>query len=249
MKTAERTPVGIITGASRGIGRGIALHLARKGWNLTLAARSLDGLKQTAGLCAELGAEVRLWAGDLGNAAELESLVDEHHRELGSLDGLVLAAGVGSAAPLMSYPEHRLDRQLEVNFRAAFSIVAKALPVMRSSATSGSLGVSRIFLLSSLEGRYPEEGLSAYAASKAALISLASSINAEERRHRVAATAICPGFVDTSMSEWIVDRIPKAHMLTVDDVVASVEFVLSLSDNAIVPEIYLHRREADAYRA
>lgn len=239
----------VITGASRGIGRRAALSLARLGWNVTLAARSEEALLECAQLCAEFGNGVRTWVGDMSDQEAHQSLVAGHVSEFEFLDGLVLAAGVGSAGPIAAYSSRRLDRQIDVNFRAAFSIVSQALPTMRVSALQRPRGISRIFLLASLEGRYPEAGLAAYAATKAALISLASAINAEELENRIAATAICPGFVDTSMTDWVVDHVAKEHMLTTEDVVASVEFVLSLSDNAVVPEIYLHRRLADPYRA
>lgn len=249
MSGDDRARAAVVTGASRGIGRGIALELARRGWDLTLAARSERALSECAEACVRQGAKVRLWLGDMSDHEALESLLVGHVDQFDSLDGLVLAAGVGSAGPLTGYPIHRLDRQIDVNFRAAFSIVAQAIPSMRESAAKRSRGLSRIFLLGSLEGRYPESGLGAYAATKAALIALASSINVEEARNRIAATVICPGFVDTAMSEWVTDQISKEEMLTVEDVVAAVGFVLSLSENAIVPELYLHRRMADPYRA
>lgn len=249
MSTNERPLTAIVTGASRGIGRGIALSLAQSGWNLTLAARSQDALNECAETCAMSGSRVRLWLGDVTDRSGLGSLVEEHVREFGSLDSLVFAAGVGSAGPLDGYPSHRFDRQMDVNFRAAFSLVAQALPSMRLSAAERSTGLSRIFLLGSLEGRYPEPGLGAYAATKAALISLASSINVEEARNRVVATVLCPGFVDTTMSDWVVDSVPKEEMLTVEDIVATVQYVLSLSDNAVVPELLMHRRSAEPYRA
>ena len=76
-----------------------------------------------------------------------------------------------------------------------------------------------------------------------------ASVNAEERVNGVLATAIAPGYVDTAMSDWVADTIPKDEMLKVSDVVSAVEFLLDLSANAVVPTIVLHRRLADPHQA
>jgi len=100
-----------------------------------------------------------------------------------------------------------------------------------------------------MAGVYPEEGLAAYGAAKAALISFVRSINLEEGSAGVVATAISPGFVDTDMSAWTTDTIPADTMLSISDIVKVVDLVLSLSRTAVLPHILISRAGASAYHA
>lgn len=245
---STRQSAAIITGGSRGIGLGIARMLASRGWSLTLTARGAEALEIAV---AELSrdTEVRSVAGDMSDEAHVAALVGGHVEAFGTLDALVLAAGVGSAGPIADYPSRRLDRQLEVNFRAPFLLSAAAIPAMREGAHVLAGGVARVIAIASLEGIFPEPGLAAYGATKSALLSLVTSINAEERLNGVVATAISPGYVDTAMSDWVADVIDKDSMLRVDDVVRCVELLLDVSPQAVIPQIALHRRAADPYRA
>lgn len=223
--------------------------LARRGWDLTVTARGVEALDTLSVELAETTVSARAVAGDIGDELHIEALVAGHISAFGGVNALVLAAGVGSAGPIDGYPSRRLDRQLAVNFRAPFLLTAFAMSHLRSSAQSRPDGVSRVIAVASIEGLHPEPGLAAYGATKAALISLIKSINAEERVNGVVATAISPGFVDTDMSDWVADVVGKETMLSVDDVVRTVEAILDLSANAVVPHIVLQRRLADAGHA
>jgi NAD(P)-dependent dehydrogenase (short-subunit alcohol dehydrogenase family) len=128
-------------------------------------------------------------------------------------------------------------------------LVAKALPLLRAGAQANPERGGRVIAMTSLEGVHPEAGLSAYGASKAALISLITSINNEEGTNGISASAISPGFVNTDMSAWVADSIPPASMITVDDVVKTVELLLSVSPNAVLPHIVINRRGGGAYHA
>ena len=170
----------LVTGASRGIGHGIARHLASQGWSLTVNARDRDRLRNVADELTQLGATVTTVDGDMAEEATLDAAVAAHAQAYGSINALVLAAGVGTAGPIDGYPARRLDKQFAVNFRAPFVLVARSLPLLRAGAAADPDRGGRIIALSSIEGTYPEPGLAAYGASKAALISLMKSVNAEE---------------------------------------------------------------------
>ncbi len=249
MSEGPTAPSAIVTGGSRGIGRGIALLLARRGWGVTIAARGVEALDDCVGELMSLGARAVSVAGDVSDDRHVTDILERHLDHFGGLDALVLAAGVGSAGPLAGYPARRLDRQFDVNFRGPFLMTAAALPSLRATAQRNASGVARVIALSSLEGLHPESGLAAYGATKAALLSLVNSINTEERGNGVLATAIAPGYVDTEMSDWISDVIPKASMLSVDDITRCVELLLDLSPQAVIPQIVLSRRDAPSYQA
>jgi 3-oxoacyl-[acyl-carrier protein] reductase len=245
-------PSALITGASRGIGYGIASYLAAQGWDLTVTAR--DGDRLTA-VCDELtglnrgDATVRMVAGDVTADETISAAIETHASSFHSMNALVLAAGVGSAGPIVGYPLRRLDKQIAVNFRAAFDLVSRAIPLLRTGAQADPERGGRIVAMTSLEGVHPESGLAGYGASKAALISLVASINNEEGDNGISATAISPGYVDTDMSAWISDKIAPASMITVADIVKTVELVLTVSPNAVLPHIVINRRGGGAYNA
>jgi 3-oxoacyl-[acyl-carrier protein] reductase len=247
--TDPARPSALVTGGSRGIGFGIAQLLARRGWDLTLAARRADQLQRAAEELAGHGGSVQVVPGDMADDAVLEEVVERHGDTYGGMSGLVLAAGVGTAGSIGGYPMSRFDKQVAVNLRAPFALTSLALPLLRRSAADEPARPSRIVALSSIEGVYPEGGLAAYGASKAALISLIRSINVEENAHGVLATAISPAFVATELSAWATDAVPADQMIPVADVVGVVEMLLGLSPTASIEHILLNRVGAGPYHA
>jgi 3-oxoacyl-[acyl-carrier protein] reductase len=240
----------LITGGSRGIGLGIATHLAGLGFGLTITARDGAALERVRPTLLAAGAgEVLAVAAEASDAESLNAVVDTHADRFGALSTLVLAAGVGSAGPVADYPLARWDKQFAVNVRAAFVAVARALPLLRKAASDDAAHGARIIALSSIGGVYPEPGLAAYGASKAALISLCRSLNEEESAHGVSATAISPAYVDTDMSAWIRDEIPPGDMIPVSDVVALVDALVHMSSRSVVPQFVITRAGASGYRA
>ena len=124
----------LITGASRGIGLGIATRLAQQGYGLTIAARDPDRLEVVAKELLEAGApEVSAVAGDVANETYLGHLVGAHAAAFGKVDVLVLNAGVGSAGPLADFHPRRFDKQITLNLRAPFVLLQHALPLLRQA--------------------------------------------------------------------------------------------------------------------
>lgn len=241
-------PSALVTGGSRGIGFGIAEFLVAAGWDVTIAARHEDKLDAAADSLRGAPGSVRTVVLDMA-AEVVADAIDEHVEHFGGLNGLVLSAGVGSGGELAAYPMRRADKQFAVNLRAPFALVSRALPILRRCAAASPGGRARIIAIASIEGLFPEAGLAAYGASKAALLSLARSINVEENRNGVSATAIAPAFVATALSEWATQTVRFDQMLAVSDVVAAVDFLFRLSPNAFVPEIVLNRMGAGLFSA
>jgi 3-oxoacyl-[acyl-carrier protein] reductase len=246
--TAPRTAV--ITGASRGIGRGIALALARRGWQLTLAARDPARLAAAAAELAAAGAShVDTVGVDLSVPEAADAVIAAHAARHDALDALVLAAGVGSAAPLHGYPVHRYDKQFALNTRAPFLLIRAALPLLRTAAARDPAHGAKVIALASIGGVYAEPSLSVYGATKAALLALCRGLNAEESGNGVTATAVAPGYVDTDMSAWVHDAVPPAAMIPVEDVVTAVTALLDLSPRSVVNELVLSRAGTRGYAA
>jgi NAD(P)-dependent dehydrogenase (short-subunit alcohol dehydrogenase family) len=217
----------IVTGGSSGIGLAIARMLRDEGFALTLASRRPEKVQAAA---EELGAVAV--AADVGDEAACERLVAEHRDRFGRLDMLVNSAGIGIAGNVEHLPAKHLDLTFAVNVRGLFLVTQKAIPLLRESR-------GWIVNLASIAGTLPTPGLSAYGATKAAVISLTRSLNEELDGDGVRAIAICPGFVDTPMAEW--SGIPGEEMIQPEDCAEVVRMCLRLSPHARIPQVVIER--------
>lgn len=239
----------LVTGASRGIGLGIAQGLARAGYDLTITARDAELLERAADDLRSWGVRVHPVAGDMADEDDIRRIAHAHTGAHRRLDVLVIGAGVGSAGAIDNAPMRRFDKQFAVNVRGPLVLLQETLPLLRKTAARNPAHGAKVIALSSITGLAPEPALSAYGASKAALISLCRSVNAEVSADGVSATAICPGYVDTDMSAWMHGRIDPADMIRVDDVVRLALAVTHLSAHAVVPEIVVTRPGDQTWRA
>ncbi|MFD1814825.1 SDR family NAD(P)-dependent oxidoreductase [Rhodococcus gannanensis] len=240
----------LVTGASRGIGFGIASSLAAQGYSLTLSARDEQRLAEVADTLKAAGApRVVAVAGDLADPDAVGQLAQRHTAEFGAMDALIVNAGVGTAGEIGEFPMRRFDKTVAVNLRAPVQLLQECLPLLRAGAAANPGRGAKVVALSSITGVYSEAQLGVYGATKAALVSLVSTFNAEESGRGVTATAISPAYVDTDMSAWIKDRIAAESMIEVGDIVELVDSLLRLSSKAVVPNIVVTRAGTDGYRA
>lgn len=248
--TGGKAKTALISGATRGIGLGIATLLARQGYALTLTARDSERLDAVgADLRAAGAADIVTVAADMADGDGIERVLGAHSARFEAMSALILNAGVGTAGPLAEASMRRFDKTLAVNLRAPVQLIQGALPMLRAGAAADPGRGAKVIALSSMAGVYAEAGLAVYGAAKAALISLIATLNAEESPNGVTATSIAPGYVDTEMSAWIHDRIPPERMLAVNDVVEMVDALLRLSARAVVPNIVMSRAGTDGYHA
>lgn len=237
----------LITGGSRGIGAAIAERLAAAGWDLTISARGLDALEETAARLRVTGARVEVVAADMTDEAAIAALIEAHTTAYGRCDALVVNAGMGVMGPVADFPVRRFDKLYQVNVRAPFLLMQGMLPTLR--ATAGERGAAKVIAISSITGVYPEPNLTAYGATKAALASICETFNLEESVRGVSATSICPGYVDTDMSEWTKGAIPADEMISGADVAAVAYAVTELGRYAVLPQAVLTRPGDNLHRA
>jgi len=217
----------LVTGGSSGIGLAIARALRDDGYALTLASRRPEKIEAAA---EELGALAV--AADVSKEEECARLVAEHRDRHGRLDVLVNSAGVGIGGNIESHPTKHWDLQMGVNLRGLFVVTRECIPLLRESK-------GWIVNLASIAGTAPSPGLATYGASKAAVIALTKSLNAELEDDGIRAVAVCPGFVDTPMAVW--SGIPSEEMILPDDCAEIVRMCLRLSPHARVPQVVVER--------
>jgi NAD(P)-dependent dehydrogenase (short-subunit alcohol dehydrogenase family) len=217
----------LVTGGSSGIGLAIARVLQEEGFDLTLVSRRPEKVEAAA---AELGAAAV--AANVADEAECARVVAEHRDRFGRLDVLVNSAGVGVGGRVEDLPAKHLDLQLGVNLRGLFLVTQAAIPLLRESR-------GWIVNLASIAGTVPTPGLATYGATKAAVIALTRSLNAELDADRVRAIALCPGFVDTPMAQW--SGIEPDEMIRPEDCAEVVRMCLRLSPNVRIPQVVLER--------
>ena len=186
------TPTALVTGASSGIGRELALGLARRGHDLTVVARRKPELEALAAEVRQLGRECRVLTADLSARGEVARLV----AELGDVPDVVAAnAGVGLAGPFAENDPARLEAMIELN---AVSLALMARAVLPKMLTRNS---GRLLLVGSVAGYLPGPGMAGYYATKAFVRSLAESLSHELRGTGVTVTHLAPGPVRTGFAE------------------------------------------------
>jgi NAD(P)-dependent dehydrogenase (short-subunit alcohol dehydrogenase family) len=217
----------LITGGSSGIGLAIGRMLREEGFELTLASRTADKVEAAA---AELGATAI--AADVSKPEDCERVVREHVQRAGGLDLLVNSAGIGIAARVEDAQLKHIDRQLGINLRGLVLVSQAAIPHLRETR-------GWIVNLASIAGTQPVPILPIYAATKAAVISLTHSLNADLDDDGVRAIALCPGFVDTPMAEFA--GLSSDEMIRPEDCAEVVRMCLRLSPRARVPQVVIER--------
>ena len=217
----------LITGGSSGIGLAIARMLREEGFALTLASRTAEKVEAAA---AELGAHAI--AADVSKPEDCARIVEDHVAREGALDLLVNSAGIGIAGRVEDVQLKHLDRQLAINLRGLVLVTQAAIPHLRKSR-------GWVVNLASIAGTTPVPILPIYAASKAAVISLTHSLNADLDDDGVRAIAICPGFVDTPMADF--SGLAGEEMIQPEDCAEVVRMCLRLSPRARVPQVVIER--------
>jgi short-subunit dehydrogenase len=204
-KETFRGQVAIVTGASSGIGRALALQLAGLGARVVLAARRAELLEQVASECKSLGGEALALPTDVSDATQCKTLVEKTIATFGRLDMLINNAGMAVIARLEDYADlHLFQHTMDVNYHGAVYCTYYALPHLVRSG-------GRIVAISSLGGKVPLPYNSPYIASKFAMHGFFDSLRMEMAKHGVSVTIICPSWVVTGFHEAQMDKdgIPK----------------------------------------
>jgi 3-hydroxybutyrate dehydrogenase len=191
----------LVTGGGRGIGRAVALGLARAGADVAVSSRTAAELEKVSREVTALGVRAAAVRADVSRPEDVGELFQAARAALGPLDILVNAAGVAASALLVRTTDEVWRRVLETNLSAAFYCLREALPEMAER------GWGRVVNVASIAGKTGYPYISAYAASKHGLLGLTKCAALEMADRGVTVNAVCPGYVDTAMTDESVARI------------------------------------------
>ena len=229
----------LVTGGSSGIGLAIARALGEDGYGITLSARRADKLEQAAAALAADGIDIEAVPANMAEEAEIVALVERHRERFGRLDVLINNAGVGIGGPIAEHATKSLDMQLAVNLRAVYLTAREALPMLKEAG--GEHGKALIANSASIAGKSGQGWLAAYSATKFGVVGFTQALHKEHASDGIQATALCPGFVDTAMTDWAKDNVPPEQMIQPSDIAEAVRYLLRTSPACMVPELQFIR--------
>ncbi len=223
------TKVALVTGASQGIGRAVALRFAQDGFSVALAARNEDKLKQVAAEIAAAGGHAEIFALDVSHEESIKATAKAVLAHFGKLDVLINNAGITRDNLLLRMKRADWDDVLQTNLTGAF-LLTQALMGSMIKARYG-----RIINISSVVGRTGQAGQANYAASKAGLIGFTKSLARELASRGVTANVVAPGYIESPMTAvldekqnaTILSHIPLGRIGSDADVAHAVAFLAS----------------------
>jgi len=221
--------VALVTGGAQGIGKTIALALAREGANVVISDVSLEKAEETAKECADLGVKTLAVKFDVSKPGEVSAAFTGIVGEMGRLDILVNNAGITRDGLLMRMKDDDWDLVMNINLKGTFLCTKEAVKVMAKNR------FGRIVSIASVVGFMGNAGQANYSASKAGIVGLTKTTAREYASRNITVNAVAPGFIRTAMTDVLPEKvkedmmkgIPLGRLGSVDDVAAAVLFLVS----------------------
>ncbi len=234
--------VAIITGASKGIGEGIAWAYTREGARVVLSSRKPDELEQVASQIRSEGGEALALAAHMGEADQVRALVEQTVERWGSVDIAVNNAATNPHfGPLLTADEGQVDKIIDVNLKGYFRLCKQVEPIMRAK------GGGKIINVASIAGLRPAMNMGVYSISKAGVIMLTQVLARELGSVNIQVNAIAPGLIRTKFSralwenaslvEMVEASTPSGRLGEVADVVGAAVFLASAAADYITGEV------------
>ena len=230
----------LITGATRGIGKQIAITLAKQGYNIALNYRKEnEELENTKKEIEKIGVQILAVKGDVANFEDCENFVKQVIERFGQIDVLVNNTGITKDMLLMRMKKEDFEQVIDTNLVGTFNVTKNVVPYMMK-ARSG-----RIINISSVVGISGNAGQTNYSASKAGIIGFTKSLAKEIASRNILVNAVAPGFIETNMTDVLKDdvkqeiakNIPLKRMGTAQDVANVVKFLASDDSSYITGQV------------
>lgn len=235
MHTALKNTCALVTGASRGVGRAIAIALASNGALVVASARSAEGLARTVELIEESGGRGVPISADLADDSAIVDLIARARDRLGRLDILVNNAGVTHSAQLAETTTAAWDRCMAINARAPFVLCREALPLLRRGDAARIINIASVVAVKG----YARQ--SAYTASKHALRGMSIALAEELRESNIRVHVLCPGGIRTDMVTQVRPDIPAADLIDPEEIAQLVVYLAGYRGNAVIDDLHIRR--------
>lgn len=216
----------LVTGASRGIGKAIALYLAENGYNLVLhCSKNAERLNDLKSEIESKGVKARALAFDISNRAEAEKVLLNDIETNGVYYGIVLNAGIAMDNPFPAMEDNEWDKVLNTNLGGFYNVIRPIImPLIQAKK-------GRIVVMSSISGQCGNRGQVNYSASKAGLIGAVKALSQEVAKRHITVNCVAPGVIETEMTEdlpqEVVKQIPMKRMGSAKEVASAVNYLLS----------------------
>lgn len=236
----SKNKVAIITGASKGIGKSIAIGLGNMNYQTVLIGRNLKDLKNTANEITKNGGPTpALFSVDITHSEKIKKTIAEVAKQLGRIDILVNNAGITRDTLLLRMKEADWDAVLAVNLKSVFNCTQAAVRFMTKQR------YGRIVNIASVVGAMGNAGQANYAASKAGIMGFTKSVAREVAGRNVTVNAVAPGFIETEMTAKLSDKVREAFLVQIplgragqpEDVAQLVKFLVSEDASYITGQI------------
>ena len=232
--------VALITGATRGIGKEIALELAANGYDIAVNCRSIqDSLEEERKEIEAYGVRCEFVQADVANFEQCEAMVKETIEKFGEIDILVNNAGITKDGLIMRMKKEDFEAVIDINLTGTFNVTRNVIPYMIKQKSG------RIINLSSVVGVAGNAGQTNYSASKAGVIGFTKSLAKEVASRNILVNAVAPGFIDTDMTKVLSDsvkeginaQIPLRRMGTPREVAKVVKFLASDDSSYVTGQV------------
>ncbi len=231
--------VAIITGAGRGIGREIALRLAKDGFNCAINDLNEKDLEESKSLIEACGVKCNTYKADVSSFSEVEEMIKKIHTDFGRIDVLVNNAGITRDNLLLRMKEDEWDKVISINLKSVFNCTKATSKIMLKQKSG------RIISIASVVGVMGNAGQCNYSASKAGIIGFTKSIAKELGSRGITANAIAPGFIKTAMTEQLSEeaknklysQIPLGYLGTPEHIASCVSFLAGPDSSYITGQV------------
>jgi NAD(P)-dependent dehydrogenase (short-subunit alcohol dehydrogenase family) len=217
----------------------MARALGEDGYGLTVSGRRPEKLEQAAEELRAAGFDVNSVPAMMTEEEQIVGLVKSHRERFGRLDVLANNAGVGIGEAMSEITAKKLDIQVGTNLRAVILATREALPMLKEAGAEHRKAL--IVNTASIAGKTGQAWLSVYSATKAGVVGFSQATQKEHVDDGIQVTALCPGFVDTPMTEFVRGQVPQEKMIRPEDIAEAVRYLLRTSPYCLIPEIVFTR--------
>jgi len=235
---SKKNQIALVTGASSGIGQSVAVELSRKGFEIVISSRNIDGLNETKSLIDSIGGKSHIIQMDISNHESVKNLFIESQK-IGFVDVVINNAGLGKFDRIENISLEDWDMQINVNLRGAFLVTqAFSKPMIKNKK-------GMFVYINSVAGKKGYAFSSAYVTSKFGLLGFSKSMRNELREHNIKVISVHPGAVDTNFWNNVEGDFPRDEMMSSENVAKSITHAILAPENVVLEEIDIQRTAGD----